>query len=72
MPNCPDPSMLWGPIPMNERLRPYAPRPAANMPVEPADRPLSLPRPSLPQRLLGWMLLMASVGLVSCQSLFVP
>jgi len=57
---------------MNERLRPYTPRPVANMSVEPADRPLSPPRPSLPQRLLGWTLLTASVGLVSCQSLLVP
>jgi hypothetical protein len=57
---------------MNERLRPYTPRPVANMSVKPADRPLSPPRPSLPQRLLGWTLLTASVGLVSCQSLLVP
>jgi hypothetical protein len=29
------------------------------------------PRPSLPMRILGWTFLFWSVGLVSCQALFV-
>jgi len=56
---------------MNERLRPYTPRPVAAVPPERADRPLAPPRRSLRVRLLGWTLLTLSVGLVSCQSLFV-
>lgn len=68
----PEPSMPRVPGPMNERLKPYTPRHVANIPVEPTDRPLSPSRPTLAHRLFGWTLLAASVGLVSCQSLFVP
>jgi len=54
---------------MNEHLRPDTPGPAAGSSVE-HTRGAGMPR-RLGLRLLGWTLLTASVGLVSCQSLFV-
>lgn len=55
---------------MNERLRTNTPRPVAQDELGPGGPP-AVRRPSLGLRLLGWALLIASVGLVSCQSLFV-
>jgi hypothetical protein len=54
---------------MNERLRAYSPRPVPRTPTDRADPPPPPPR-SLGLRVLGWVLLLGSVGLVSCQSLF--
>ena len=48
-------------------VQPYR---AAGMPEVYEDRPPAPPRPSLGTRVLGWALLGASVGVVSCQSLF--
>lgn len=58
---------------MNQPRRPaivVPPYQAASTTQAPEDRPLVAPRPSLGTRMLGWALLGASVGLVSCQSLF--
>ena len=57
---------------MNERPGPYTQRPRTETSRHGADRPQTPPRRSLGIRVLGWTLLTASVGLVSCQSLFVP
>jgi hypothetical protein len=57
---------------MNERPGPYTKRPRTETPRHGADRPRTPARRSLGIRVLGWTLLTASVGLVSCQSLFVP
>lgn len=61
---------------MNEPLRPHTPRPVAAAPPDWergwAEHPPAPPRRSLGVRLLGWTLLTASLGLVSCQSLFFP
>ncbi len=56
---------------MNERLRTYTPSPVAQDRRLDSGRVPEVHRPSLGLRLLGWTLLIASVGLVSCQSLFV-
>jgi hypothetical protein len=49
---------------------PTTTRPPSAMPRRPLPEP-RLPRPSLGARVLGWALLTMSVGLVSCQSMFV-
>lgn len=54
---------------MNQRLRPGTPGPAAGSTAEQTPG-AGVPR-RLGLRLLGWTLLTASLGLVSCQSLFV-
>ncbi|MGE5155147.1 MAG: hypothetical protein ACM3ST_14165 [Bdellovibrio bacteriovorus] len=56
---------------MNERLTPYSSRHLTATPPDHPDRLPASPRRSLGVRLLGWALLSASLGLVSCQSLFV-
>ena len=58
---------------MNQPRRPaivVPPYQSASPTQAAGDRPLVAPRPGLGTRLLGWTLLGASVGLVSCQSLF--
>lgn len=61
---------------MNERLKRHTPRRMAAAPPswasDSSDRPPAPPQRTLGVRLLGWTLLTASIGLVSCQSLFVP
>jgi hypothetical protein len=57
---------------MNERPGPYTQRPRTEPSGHGADRPRTPARRSLGIRVLGWTLLTASVGLVSCQSLFAP
>ena len=56
---------------MNERLGHDTPDPAAGSSLEHPRGAILPRRPGLGLRLLGWTLLTASVGLVSCQSLFV-
>lgn len=57
---------------MNQRPGPYIQRPVTGTSTNGADRPPTPARRSLGIRVLGWTLLTASVGLVSCQSLFLP
>ena len=57
---------------MNERPGPYTQRPRTEASRHGAAPPQTLARRSLGIRVLGWTLLTASVGLVSCQSLFLP
>lgn len=57
---------------MYERLKPYTTYAVRTARPDPADQPLTPPRRGLGVRLLGWALLTASLGLVSCQSLLVP
>jgi hypothetical protein len=57
---------------MNERPGPYTQRLRTEPSRHGADQPRTPARRSLGIRVLGWTLLTASVGLVSCQSLFGP
>jgi hypothetical protein len=57
---------------MNERTGPYTQRLRTEPSRHGADQPRTPARRSLGIRVLGWTLLTASVGLVSCQSLFGP
>ncbi|MGB0128683.1 MAG: hypothetical protein WBP72_13680 [Rhodocyclaceae bacterium] len=54
------------PLPPRPDQRPAPPA------VQAPDQPADLPRPSAAVRVLGWVLLAASLGFVSCQALFVP
>lgn len=49
-----------------------AQRPAPPAVPAPDYPPKEFPRPSAGVRVLGWVLLAASLGFVSCQALFVP